>query len=78
MSYKVLRKGDNYRVFGHEYDGEEYIDSLVVLHRDSTTYFSPVIIRKRTLKNWFRKPTFHEAQNKWLDECLKQMGERNA
>lgn len=71
MSYKILRKGDGYIAYGFEVDGYEVIVSIVKFKESEAITFFPVLETKRKLKNWFRRPTIEEAQEKWFNQCIE-------
>lgn len=75
MKSELLRKGENYRVFGQRVDGFEIMDFVAIQDGEFITVYprtSNVLPRRRRDKNWFKRDTVQEAQEIWLANCLKR------
>lgn len=73
MDCKLLREGENYKVFGTVVDGFEIIDFVAIQDGESIDIYPRLPDRRRRDKNWFKRPTVQEAQEIWLADRLKSI-----
>lgn len=70
MREQILRQGEDYTLYGRKLEDGDFISSLVIYCNEKLTVCFPVYDMRRQWKRFFKRPSFEEAQETWIESCL--------